>query len=237
MPRQARNKINGNFYHVMSQGINKEAIFDNDIYKKMYIKLIFEHAVEYNIKIVAYCIMTNHVHLLLQIENIDEMSEFMKMINMKFAMIYNKLEDRVGVVFRNRFKSEYIDSEEYLYNCIYYIHNNPVKAGIVKEQKLYQFSSANNYNLEKTMQETQKKNHIKNNDFIDFIDTEEDRNAFLNDKLESIIDEFKKGHNLEEINIKDKLMIEKLTRKLKNMTGASNIEIARILRYIKINCF
>lgn len=232
MPREARNKINGKLYHIMIQGINKEKIFSKDEYKKTYIKLIFENAEKNNIKVIAYCIMTNHAHLLLQISNIAEMSKFMKMVNMKFAMLYNYLENRVGVVFRNRFESEYIYDEKYFYNCVQYIHNNPVKAGIVKQQKDYKFSSANNYNLERILNEMQKKFNIKKNQTIYCIDTKEDREIILASEIDSIIKKFKERYNLTEININNREILKLLVNTIKKLTDAKNNEIAKVLRNI-----
>ena len=118
MPREARRKYDGNFYHVMTQGINKENIFHSDSLKKIYIKLIFDYAKKKKVNVLAYCIMINHAHLLLNIRDTINMSEFMKVINMKFAMIYNEMQKRIGVVFRNRYESELIYSEEYFFNCV-----------------------------------------------------------------------------------------------------------------------
>ena len=235
MSRIARNLFNGNYYHVMSQGINKEIIFYSDKYKKIYIKLLFDYASKKNIKIIAYCIMINHVHLLLEIKNINDMSEFMKIVNMKFAILYNKLENRVGVVFRNRFKSEYISNEKYFCNCIQYIHNNPVKAKIVKDAKNYKFSSANNNNLEKILNEIQKRFNIQENDILDFIDTDKDREQNLQSNIALVINTFKKNYNLDDINLKDKGMLRLLIHNIKNTTNANNSEIAKIFRINKSN--
>ena len=230
MPREARNKINGKFYHVMSQGINREEIFHKEEYKKIYIKLIFEYAKKYNIKIIAYCIMTNHAHLLLEISNTEEMSKFMKLVNMKFAMLYNHIESRVGIVFRNRFKSEFIYDEKYFYNCVQYIHNNPVKAGIVKKQKDYKFSSANNYNLEKILSQIQKSYNIQDNQEIYCIDTEEDRKIILEIEMQKIIKKFKEKYSLTEFNINNKGILKLLVITMKKTTNANNAEIAKVLR-------
>lgn len=237
MPREARNIFSGNYYHIMSQGINKEKIFYSDKYKKMYIKLLFDYASKKSIKIIAYCIMINHAHLLLEIKNTNDMSEFMKMVNMKFALLYNKLENRVGVVFRNRFESEYIYNEKYFYNCIHYIHNNPVKAGIVKDAKDYKFSSANNYNLEKLLSEIQNRINTQENEILDFIDTDVDRKLNLESNISSVINEFKENYNLDNINLKDKRMLKLLIQKIKNTTNANNNEIAKIFRINKSNHF
>ena len=95
--------------------------------------------------------MKNHAHLLLNIKDTKYMSEFMKIVNMKFAMTYNEMENRVGVVFRNRYESELIYNERYFYNCVNYIHKHPVKAGIVKGAEEYKFSSADNTSLQKAL--------------------------------------------------------------------------------------
>ena len=230
MPREARNYHNGNLYHVMVQGINKEKIFDKDIEKKIYIKLMFENAFSNNIKIIAYCIMDNHAHLLLSIKDISSMSNFMKIINLKFAIIYNEIQNRVGVVFRNRFKSELIYDEKYFYNCVRYIHNNPVKAGIVDNAKNYKFSSANNYSLEKVLNQLKEKNNKIENDLEDFIDI--DKEVIIDEKIEIIIKKFYYERNLSEISLEDKKMLKTLVYELKNIAKANNSKIAKRLRFI-----
>ena len=228
MPREPRNKYNGIFYHIMSQGINKENLFYKDKYKHIYIKLMLKNAEKYNIKIIAYCIMTNHVHLLLKINNLNDMSECMKMINMEYAALYNNLEDRVGVVFRNRFKSEYIYDEKYFYNCIHYIHNNPVKAGIVMNARNYKFSSAKNYDLA-ILNEIEKRIDKQECEIINFIDTDADRETIITKRIFEIIEEYKNYYGVIEINLKNKGIIKKLIEKIKIETNAKNNEIATIL--------
>lgn len=149
MSRRARQNLSTSFFHVIVQGINKEAIFKEDSYKKKYLKLIAERMQEYDLDILAYVIMNNHAHLLIHIEKIKKLSEFMKKVNEEFANYYNYKENRVGYVFRGRFLSESIYNQTYLLRCISYIHNNPVKAHMVGNCKEYKFSSYNNY-LEKT---------------------------------------------------------------------------------------
>lgn len=227
MPREARNIYNGNLYHVMTQGINKEDIFYNDTLKKIYIKLIFENAKKENVHIVAYCIMKNHAHLLLNITDVKNMSKFMKIVNMKFAMLYNEMEKRVGVVFRNRYESELIYDESYFYNCVNYIHNNPVKAKIVKEAKEYKFSSANNYSLEKALQNIKIRKNITESDMDDFIDV--DKEEIIKEKIEKVIKEFCLGNNIQEISLEDRRMVKTLVHIIKEKTKAKNIVIAEKL--------
>ncbi|MCK9267369.1 MAG: transposase, partial [Alkaliphilus sp.] len=106
---------------------------------------LLQHTVEGNkITVVAYCLMDNHVHLLLH-SGLQEMSETFKWINIKFAGRYNHKYKRVGHVFQDRFKSEIIGTEEYLIQALRYIHNNPVKAKVVSDVSAYEWSSYNSY--------------------------------------------------------------------------------------------
>lgn len=141
MPRIARKNLDALYYHVMVQGINKEYIFEKDESKKLYIKLLTKYSYECDILLIAYCIMGNHAHLLLKSKNISDLSKCMKKINTTFAIYYNEAFDRVGFVFRDRFKSEAIYDKYYLHNCIKYIHNNPIKANIVNDISKYEYSS------------------------------------------------------------------------------------------------
>ena len=145
MPRNSRRDFPGLFHHIMSQGINKEYIFDNDKLKKMYIDLIKEKSEKNNVKLMAYCIMDNHVHMLINVDKIEEMCKFMQQINTAYAKFYNKQFDRVGYVFRNRYLSKTILDEGQLKRCIVYIHKNPVEAKIVEHERDYIFSSFNEY--------------------------------------------------------------------------------------------
>jgi len=141
LPRKARQLIGNGFVHNMVQGINREYIFEDDIQKDKYLRLIKKYSEKYNILIVAYCIMDNHAHLLKYADDIKNISLFMKEVNTEYAVYYNKSKNRVGYVFRNRFSSKPIYNQDYLLKCIKYIHMNPVKAEIVQKEEDYNFSS------------------------------------------------------------------------------------------------
>ena len=145
MPRIARKYLIGKVFHIMVQGLNKEYIFEKTSYKEKYKKLLKENIKKYNIKIIAYCIMNNHAHVLIYSENINRISKFMQRINTIYALYYNKIEKRVGYVFRDRFNIQVIDDEEHLKNCIVYIHQNPVKAYLINNIGDYKYSSYNEY--------------------------------------------------------------------------------------------
>ena len=141
MPRFPRKHIKTSFFHVITQGINKSYIFDKSEDIKYYIKLIYKLSKEHEIEIIAYCIMNNHAHMLIKTKKSDELSKYMQRLNCTYARYYNKKYDRVGYVFRDRYKSEGIYDEQHLYNCIKYIYDNPVKAGICSKAKNYPYSN------------------------------------------------------------------------------------------------
>lgn len=205
MSRKPRNFYQTNFFHVMCQGINKKYIFEKSEDIKFYIKLMYNSALEDNAKIIAYCVMNNHVHILLKVKNINSLSNYMKRINQKYSFYFNKKYKRVGYVFRDRFKAQGIYTEKQYFNCINYIYNNPVKAGITKKPQEYPYS---NYRK------------IKENmdDDYDFIDTDEDKIR----NQEYIINEYLKKKQIQINDLKTKKyyladLVTKLTNA--NMTA------------------
>jgi REP element-mobilizing transposase RayT len=125
----------------MVQGINKEFIFDDEECVQEYKKIIIEKLKDSNINILAYCIMNNHAHFLIYSPQIEYIVKFMQKINTTYSRFYNKKFNRVGYVYRDRYKSQTIVDRKHLINCLIYIHNNPLKAGIVSRIQDYKYSS------------------------------------------------------------------------------------------------
>lgn len=125
----------------MVQGINKDYIFLDDKMKKKYKTLLCENMQKSNAKLLSYCIMSNHAHMLMYTNNFQEISKLMQKINTSFARIYNRKNNRVGFVFKDRFSVQQIRNRQHLYNCLAYIHFNPIKAGIVRKLQDYEYSS------------------------------------------------------------------------------------------------
>lgn len=186
MSRTARNNMkNSSFFHIMVQGINKECIFYNNENKVKYLKLIQKN--KESIEIIAYCIMDNHAHFLVKVENICDMKEWMKRTNITYALYYNKVNNRVGYVFRNRYKSQIIENEKHFFTCVDYIHENPVKAFMCKKKEDYKYSSYTNmYNGNQTNVNNQI-NRILSESML-YIngtkDEKEDRFKFIEDEKE-----------------------------------------------------
>ncbi len=213
MSRTTRNNMkDSSFFHIITQGINKEKIFDTDENKERYLKSIYKN--NEGIDIIAYCIMSNHAHILVKIDSIDNMQQWMKKVNTGYAMYYNKRNDRVGYVFRDRYKSQVIKNEKHLYTCIDYIHENPVKAHICGKKEEYDFSSyiskyKGNQN-EVKMQIAQMFNNIEENskeEKFEFIESEEESKE---ENCQNIINDFlnEKGIYVEQLIKREKILIE-----------------------------
>ena len=93
MPRQARIKSSTGIYHIMIRGINKEQIFNSGVLKNKVIEIIKSIREDIEFDVIAYCIMDNHLHLLIKAEE-DKLETLMKKLNVKYAMHYNKIEKR-----------------------------------------------------------------------------------------------------------------------------------------------
>lgn len=145
MPRTGRKESSTGFYHVIIRGINQEHIFATNRDKEKMIRYMKEKKEDY-VEIYAFCVMSNHLHLLL-FGKLKKISAFMRMIETSYALYYNTKKQRNGYVFQNRFKSFPIEDRDYLWHCWHYIHLNPVKAKMVQAAEHYQYSSAREYAL------------------------------------------------------------------------------------------
>lgn len=144
MVRPLRVESETGYYHVMMRGNNKEMIFKEASEKYYFIEQLLHVVKDNKISIVAYCIMDNHVHLLVNSHK-ESMIQALKWINIKFPGMYNFKYGRVGHVFQDRFRSEVINSDDHLLRVMRYIHNNPVKAKIVSNILNYKWSSYGTY--------------------------------------------------------------------------------------------
>lgn len=131
-------------YHVMIRGNEKKDIFLDDEDREEFLYIIREKNKEKKWNIYAYCLMNNHVHLLIN-EGVNEIARIMQRINISYAHYFNKKYKRVGHLLQDRYRSETIEDDSYMLACVRYIHNNPVKAGIVNDAPLYRWSSLNSY--------------------------------------------------------------------------------------------
>ena len=129
MPRCARRESPSGIYHVVARGSSRQIIFEDDNDRAFFMKRASERALEEGGEIYAWCLMDNHVHLLLRIDR-GAMSRLMHALLAGYAGYFNRVHGRTGALFEGRFGSEPVDSEEYLMTVVRYIHRNPLKAGV-----------------------------------------------------------------------------------------------------------
>lgn len=144
MPRCARLKSENGFYHICVRGNNKQAIFQDDRDREEYLLRLSQYKERYKMHIFAYCLMTNHVHLLVY-DNGQDISKFMQGLSLSYVIYFNKRYNRTGHLFQDRFTSVPVKGNVQLLATSRYIHLNPVKAGIVEKVGEYKWSSYEAY--------------------------------------------------------------------------------------------
>lgn len=141
MPRCARIKSHDAIFHIMIKSIKEVPLFNEADDKKLYLKIVKEYQDHYGFKVYAYCLMSNHGHLIIDANGAD-ISKIMHSINFKYAQIFNKIHKRSGHLFQDRFKSKIVKNERYLIALSAYIHNNPKDIkGYESNLDKYEYSS------------------------------------------------------------------------------------------------
>lgn len=245
MPRQARVQSPTDYYHVMMRGNNRENIFTKDIEKRFFLNSLQSNQEEGLLEIAAYCIMDNHVHIVVKAD-ITNLPKAIKSINTKFAFSFNQVHGRIGHVFQDRYKSEAITDDTYLLQVIRYIHNNPVKARMVQSQEDYNWSSYNEYTNENGLIDRSQKEFIvgcfndnlnkfvefhkqKNND--EFLEIKEDLEAERFEKGQEIIAEYfqHKGLVHGKQVLKNAVMLEEIINKILKESRLTHRQVANLL--------
>lgn len=144
MARKPRIVSKTGIYHVILRGNNKQAIFEDEEDRDFFLSLLSKYSKQLKFNVYSYCLMDNHVHMVIH-ENNYSISAIIKRIAGSYAIWFNRKYERVGHLFQDRFKSEPINSKRYFLKVIRYIHNNPVKAGMVTDCSKYKYSSYTEY--------------------------------------------------------------------------------------------
>lgn len=142
--RRARITFNGAYHHVMNKGIEGKDIFFDENAIVYFLESMKEKSNKLKMRILAYCIMPNHFHLIVQ-NSSGKLSAFMKQLNGQYGMYYRKRKGGKGHVFQGRFKSTLIQEDAYMRMVIIYVLLNPVRKGIVSDPRAYRWSSIGEY--------------------------------------------------------------------------------------------
>ena len=127
--------------HITHRGNNKMPIFCRNEDYACFITLLREAKEKHPCKLYSYCLMSNHIHLLIEPEVKENASRFIKLIAGKYACYFNKIYGRTGTLWEGRFKCSLIKSERYFISCLHYIESNPVRAGMTSSAGSYPWSS------------------------------------------------------------------------------------------------
>lgn len=141
MSRTARLLLENVCYHVISRGNQRQCIFNKDEDFMRYLDILKKCKKRFKVSLYAYCLMNNHVHLVLEVDPPATLSKAMQTINQSYARYYNYVYKKSGHLWQGRFKSFIINKDRYLFDCINYIESNPVRAKIVISPLFYQWSS------------------------------------------------------------------------------------------------
>jgi len=142
--RKPRIEYPGAMYHVFTRGDNKEDIYLADEDRLFYLRNLKKYKDSYSFKLFAYCLMSNHVHLVVKTDE-TPLSKIMHAINSNYSKYFNKEHAKVGHLFQGRYKATLIKSDAHLLEATRYVHLNPVNASITASPESYSWSSYGSY--------------------------------------------------------------------------------------------
>jgi len=144
MPRQARNVFANIPHHVTQRGNRQEDVFFSDVDKDYYLKLLKQYSQDHEVEVLAYCLMTNHIHLILKPSTEKGLQKVLKPLHMRYSQYINKKKNWSGHLWQGRYFSSALD-EQYTYYAFRYVENNPVRAKMVENATDYKYSSAKHH--------------------------------------------------------------------------------------------
>lgn len=141
MPRLSRTVFAGIPHHITQRGNRREDIFFTDEDRETYLSWLREYSDKFEVEILAYCLMTNHVHLIAVPASDEGLHRVLKPLHMRYAQRINRAQGWKGHLWQGRFFSSPLD-EAYLWAAVRYVERNPVRAGMARRAENYRWSSA-----------------------------------------------------------------------------------------------
>jgi REP element-mobilizing transposase RayT len=241
MPRKARVQSETEIYHIMVRGIDRQDIFLDDSDREKFLQILCECKKLSGFQLYAYCLMTNHIHLLIK-EGEETVSQLMRRLGTRYVQYFNWKYQRTGHLFQDRFKSEVVADDTYFLTVLRYIHQNPKQAGMVQHPAEYDWSSYHDYTHHDGITDVEfGLSLLKANDFEKFVaetndakcmDVPERAKRISDDELRDMIAEKFKIRSVQIRELKAKQRAEVLmnimesegvsTRQLSRVTGVSN---------------
>ena len=247
MPRPPRIYSNSKVYHIILKGIDDQNIFYDDRDREFFLKQISITKTEFKYILYSYCLMSNHVHMVIKCQDIF-LSKCIQSLLVRYVYYFNKKYKRKGPLVQNRFKSKQVENLRYFIDVCRYVHRNPENAGIELTQN-YKWSSYREYTGRKRLVDKFVLLHYYNDDVNKFI---EDTIKTINEKnIEDYIeyeligklnDEQLAEVIMSRLNIQDISDIptffknrageelERCLREIKNIQGINKNQVARVTR-------
>ena len=238
----------------MLRGNERKDIFIDEEDKEKFIKIVFKKKADEAFKLYAYCMMDNHLHLVIK-EQKETISQIIKKIATSYVYYFNHKYKRVGHLFQDRYKSETIEDEAYLLSAIRYIHNNPEKAEITKKEK-YKWSSYPHYidplNHHREMPETKEILEMFSSDtkkalkeFIHYSNQYEEKNFLeMGETIKSEINEvnvneyinrYLKSRHLKKEDLKRREQVKQKEELIRQLNKGLNLSKRKIAILIGVN--
>jgi putative transposase len=189
MPRIARIVGAGYPHHIIERGNNRERVFRDSTDYEKYLFFLSKYSEEKEVAVLAYCLMPNHIHLLVRPSDEESLAKMMQGITLCYSKYFNEANGRTGRLWECRYHSTVIDGDSYLWTVSRYIENNPVRAGIVKRPEEYPYSSAKAHILGK-------KDHLLKEPLFDKSELNEYRRFVRSKEDKKILEEIRKQTRL-----------------------------------------
>ncbi|WP_312562341.1 transposase [Anaerospora sp.] len=246
MPRVSREKSRSGIYHIVLRGINRQDIFHTEEDFLNFLGIVKRVKAAQQFQLYAYCLMRNHIHLLIHEQN-EDIAKTMKRIAVSYAGWYNSQYERTGHVFQDRFKSEPVEDHQYLLTVLRYIHNNPVKEYLVTNPEKYRWSSCKEYyedalpidevtdtayilgafSADKETGRTLLQDFMKLQDFDQILDIEK-RERKSDAELEAHVEYLLDGQPVLRLATMNKQERNSFLQQLKKLKGVTQRQIARV---------
>jgi putative transposase len=141
MPRNKRIESPSGVYHWIARGVNRKKLFRQFKDYDHFLFLVADNATQYQIKIFHYCLMTNHVHMLIHAKDLKNMIAFSHYLKRLYAYYQSKTYKITGSTFERMYRSKPVHDDIYLLECARYIDRNPLRANMIKSLGEYEYSS------------------------------------------------------------------------------------------------
>ena len=141
MPKEPRIYIDYASYHIITRGNQRQRVFVCDGDYVSYLRIMKKAKRKYKVRIYAYCLMPNHIHMLVEVNPARNLSKFMQWVNRGYTAYFNARYKKSGHLWQGRFKGKPVLKGDYLIQCATYIEGNPVRANMVVNMADYRWSS------------------------------------------------------------------------------------------------